>query len=565
MDYLLHILVMISLYVILTTSLNLLIGFAGLFALSHAAFYAAGAYTTAILTTRYGLPFPIPMLVGAVIAAAIGALVALPALRIGSHYLVIVTLALQVIVLAVLLNGGHFTGGSDGIKGIPRIELFGVTLGSPGSFLPLAVVVAIVCFWVCWRLAHSPFGRALKAMRENEVATQAIGKNVVGMKLTAFAFSAGLASVAGSLLAQYYGFVGTEGFTVQETVFVLAMLILGGRANLFGSVLGATILVLLPQALKYVDLRPDLSDMMRQVIYGLMLILILRFRPQGILPEANTALHLSRAPAVPVAEAIAPAGTVDGQASMVTVAARNLAKRFGGIVAVSDFSIELQRGKITGLIGPNGAGKTTAFNMLTGFLQPNAGEITFRGRPLAGLKPHEIVRAGMARSFQDLKLFTGMTVLENVIVALPNQSGDRPWSVYFQPGKVAREERENYAKALAILKFVKLDAKAHERADDLSYAEEKLLVIARLLATGAEVLLFDEPLSGLDHRTLEEIFPIVRRLADGGKTVCIIEHNLDVIRGLCDHAAFLDEGRGLAYGTPEEIINDPALADRYFK
>jgi ABC-type branched-subunit amino acid transport system ATPase component/ABC-type branched-subunit amino acid transport system permease subunit len=563
MDYLLHIMVMIALYAILTTSLNLLIGFAGLFALSHAAFYAAGAYTTAILTTRYGIPFPIPLLCGVVITAGIGALVALPALRIGSHYLVIVTLALQVIVLSILLNGGHFTGGSDGIKGIPRIELFGYRLGSPASFLPLAVLVAAICYWVCWRLAHSPFGRSLKAMRENEAATQAIGKNIVAMKVTAFAFSAGLASVAGSLLAQYYGFVGTEGFTMQETVYVLAMLILGGRANLTGSVVGALILVLLPQALKYVDLRPDLSDMMRQVIYGMMLILILRFRPQGILPEANTALHLSKVPRVTVAETLNAPG--NEAAGTVTVAARNLAKRFGGIVAINDFSIELQRGRITGLIGPNGAGKTTAFNMLTGFLQPNAGEITFRGKPLAGLKPHQIVRAGMARSFQDLKLFTGMTVLENVIVALPDQAGDNLLDVYFRPGKVAREEGENYARALAILEFVKLDAKAHERAEDLSYAEEKLLVIARLLATGAEVLLFDEPLSGLDHRTLEEIYPIVRSLADRGKTICIIEHNLDVIRGLCDNAAFLDEGRGLAYGTPEQIISDPALAERYFK
>ena len=565
MEYLFHVLVMLCLYAILASSFNLLIGFAGLFALSHAAFYAFGAYAVAILTTHYGVPFPWPLIAGVVLTGLMGALVAIPAMRIGGHYLVIVTLALQVIVLAVLLNGGHFTGGPDGIAGIPKIELFGIAFDSPHSFLPIALLAAVLCIAVCWRIATSPFGRALKAMRENEAATQAVGKNVVYMKVTVFAVSAALAAVAGALLAHYISFVGVESFTIDETIYILAMVILGGTGNLWGSVLGAAILVILPELLKFLALPPDIADKMRQIIYGLILILILLLRPQGLLGERSTAPRLALREARD-AHADEELGRIAGaQRGEVTVEGRGLAKSFGGIVAVRSFDIDLRSGIITGLIGPNGAGKTTAFNMLTGFLRPDAGTITFRGRSVAGLKPHEIVRAGMARSFQDLKLFTKMSVLENVLVSLPHQSGDSIAAVFLQPGRIRREEEANLHRAMEILRFVKLDAKAHELAENLSYAEEKLLVIARLLATGAEVLLFDEPLSGLDPNTLEEIFPIVRRLAENGKTVCIIEHNLDVIRGLCDTVVFLDEGKNIAAGTPDALINDPQLAERYFQ
>ena len=564
MDYLIHILVMTCLYVILTSSFNLLIGFAGLFALAHAGFYALGAYTTAILATEFGLAFPIPLLIGAVLTAAVGAFVALPALRIGGHYLVIITLAFQVILLAILLNWKSLTGGPDGIAGVPQVDLFGMRISNAAEFLPLAFVMAVICFWICWRLGASPFGRALKAMRENEMAALSVGKNIVMMKVVVFMIASALAAVAGALYARYVTFVGVDDFDIEETIYILAMVILGGTANLWGSLAGATLLVVLPELLKFLDLPPDVADKSRLIIYGLLLIIILRVRPEGLIPERETASI--RSLGAKIGAALPTTATISRQIDegRTTVVGRSLAKRFGGIVAVDDFDIELQAGRITGLIGPNGAGKTTAFNLITGFLKPTAGAIEFRGRPITGLAPHQLVRSGMARSFQDLKLFTRLTVLENVMVALPRQSGDNVLSVYFRPGTVKREEQSNFAEAMRVLEFVGLQDKADEKAINLSYAEEKLLVVARLLATGAEVLLFDEPLSGLDPTTLEEVFPVIRQLAEEGKTVCIIEHNLDVIKGLCDHVVFLDEGRGIASGTPDELLADPALAERYF-
>lgn len=566
MDYMTHIAVMACLYVILTSSFNLLIGYAGLFALAHAGFFAVGAYTTAILSVHYGLPFPVPMLVGALLTAGVGAFIAMPALRTSGHYLVIITIAFQVILLAFLLNMKGLTGGADGITGIQRVSIFGMKLATSAEFLPLAFIMAVICFWICWRVANSPFGRALRAMRENEAATEAVGKNILYMKVTVFMVGSALAAVAGSLYARYITFVGVDTFSIDETIYILAMVILGGMANLWGSIVGAVILVLLPELLKFLELPPDIADKSREIIYGLLLIIILRVRPGGIVPERETATTAGldvKAKQLPGPPAL-PDRAGQDQPGSVTVSGTNLAKHFGGIIAVDDFSIDLKAGTVVGLIGPNGAGKTTAFNLLTGFLKPTAGQITYRGRNITGLKPHQVVRAGMARSFQDLRLFTRLTALENVMVALPDQHGDDVMSVFFSPGRVAREEVENYARAMKILEFVNLADKADERAENLSYAEEKLLVIARLLATGADVLLFDEPLSGLDPNTLKEIFPVIRRLAAEGKTVCIIEHNLDVIKGVCDHVVFLDEGRGMADGAPEELLANPALAERYF-
>jgi branched-chain amino acid transport system permease protein len=562
LDYVLHIGVMVGIYVILATSFNLLIGFAGLFALSHAAFYAFGAYATAILTVKAGLVFPIPLLAGVLLTALVGVLVALPAIRVAGEYLVIVTLALQIIVLAVIVNWSSLTGGTDGISGVPSFDLFGYAFNTPGRFLPIAALGAAVSFGVAWRLAASPFGRALRAMRENESAAEAVGKNLIVMKAVVFAFSAGLAAIAGGLFARYFNYVGAQSFTIEETIYILAMVILGGTGNLWGSALGAAILVVLPEVLKFIELPPEIADKSRLIIYGLLLILILRFRPEGLLGEHRTTSPLPQAAAVMDGAGELQAGHSTRQ---VTLVGRNLCKRFGGITAVEGFDIELRSGQITGLIGPNGAGKTTAFNLLTGFLKPDAGEVMLHGRPITRLRAHRIVHAGVARSFQDLRLFARMTVLENVLVALPNQAGDRVWPIFLAPRRIRRQEQENLGRALAILNFVELRDKAYESAESLSYAEEKLLVIARLLATGAEVLLFDEPLSGLDAGTLREIYPTIRGLARHGKTICIIEHNLDVIKELCDVVYFLDEGRKVAIGTPAELMADPVLAERYFK
>jgi ABC-type branched-subunit amino acid transport system ATPase component len=389
-----------------------------------------------------------------------------------------------------------------------------------------------------------------------------VGKNIFYLKVSAFGMAAALASVAGSLFAYYLSYVGADSFQVSETVLILSMVVVGGTGNLVGSVLGAAFLVVLPEALAFVDLPEGTPGQLRLLIYGCVLVLFLVFRPEGLLrePRRRGPHGVSGKDAVTAAMQVATSA-----GGNVVLEGIGLQKRLGGIIAIDALDIRLERGRITGLVGPNGAGKTTAFNVLTGFLRADDGEIRYKGKSLRNLRPHELVRAGIARSFQDLRLFTGMSVLENVLVALPRQGGDRLLMLFLRPLLVRREDRANAGKAMAILDFIGLQERAYDLAGDLSYAEEKLLVVARLIATEADVLLFDEPLSGLDATAMQKIIELLRRLAQSSKTVCIIEHNLEAIRTACDHLVYLDEGRVLAQGDPNALMRDPELVRRYFQ
>ena len=552
---------MVCIYAILATSFNLLIGFAGLFAFGHAVFYALGAYVTALTAIRLHLPFPLPLLLSVLLTGAVGLAVALPSLRISGIYLIITTLALQVIAIDVIINWTSLTGGPTGISGIPAISLFGKTLSGPMLFLPIAIVAAMLCFLVSRHIGNSPFGRALRAMRENETAAASVGKNIFYMKVSVFGVSAALASVAGSLFAYYLSYVGADSFQVSETVLILSMVVVGGTGNLLGSVIGAAILVVLPEALAFVDLPEGIAAQLRLLIYGCVLILFLVFRPEGLLREPRrTSMRV-----LADGDAGSTAVVTSAPAAGIVLEGTGLQKRFGGITAIAALDIQLVSGRITGLVGPNGAGKTTAFNLLTGFLPADDGQIRYKGKLLQRRRPHELVHAGIARSFQDLRLFTGMSVLENVLVALPRQCGDRLLTLFLRPLLVRREDARNARRAMSILDFIGLRERAFDVADDLSYAEEKLLVVARLIATEAEVLLFDEPLSGLDATAMQKIIDLLRRLARGNKAICIIEHNLEAIRTACDHLIYLDEGRALAEGDPEALMRDPDLVRRYFQ
>ncbi len=241
-----------------------------------------------------------------------------------------------------------------------------------------------------------------------------------------------------------------------------------------------------------------------------------------------------------------------------------VAVRFGGLQALADTSFSIARGRITCLVGPNGAGKTTIFNVITGFLRPGAGRVTFRGKALDGLRPQAIVRAGIARTFQNLRLFTDLTTLDNVAMALPAQFGEEPLGAIFRPLRTARGQARRRADARAILVHVGLADRAGEFVRNLSYGEQKLLTIARVLATGAELLLLDEPASGLAAGALDRVMALLRRLQDEGKTLLVVEHNTRVVQRIADDVLFLHQGQLLAQGTPEQIIADPKLAEIYF-
>jgi ABC-type branched-subunit amino acid transport system ATPase component len=238
--------------------------------------------------------------------------------------------------------------------------------------------------------------------------------------------------------------------------------------------------------------------------------------------------------------------------------------RFGGLKALDDCSFTVQQGRITCLVGPNGAGKTTVFNVITGFHRPNAGSVSFKGRSLDGLKPQAIVKAGIARTFQNLRLFSDLTAIDNVLASLPGQSGEEPFVAICRPFHVASGQRQRRREALAILDRVELSARAGDFVRNLSYGEQKLLIIARVLATGAELLLLDEPASGLSAGALEGVMALLRSLQHDGKTLLVVEHNTRVVQKIADEVLFLHQGHLMAQGSPDSIVSDPALAEIYF-
>jgi ABC-type branched-subunit amino acid transport system ATPase component len=246
------------------------------------------------------------------------------------------------------------------------------------------------------------------------------------------------------------------------------------------------------------------------------------------------------------------------------LSAAGLEVNFGGLRALQDCTFQVEKGRITCLVGPNGAGKTTIFNVITGFLKPNAGTVSFQGKSLDGLKPQAIVAAGIARTFQNLRLFVDLTALDNVVVALPDQTGEEPLAAIFRPLHVARGQAARREEARQILAHVGLADRANEFVRNLSYGEQKLLSVARGLATGAELLLLDEPASGLSAGALDQIMALLRRLRSEGKTLLVVEHNTRVVQQIADDVLFLHQGHLMARGTPAEIISDPALAEIYF-
>jgi branched-chain amino acid transport system ATP-binding protein len=244
--------------------------------------------------------------------------------------------------------------------------------------------------------------------------------------------------------------------------------------------------------------------------------------------------------------------------------AAGLEVSFGGLKALNDCSFTIQQGRITCLVGPNGAGKTTIFNCITGFLRPGSGSVSFKGQTLDGWKPQAIVAAGIARTFQNLRLFVDLTAVDNVLASLPAQVGEEPVAAIFRPFHVATAQRRRREEALAILDSVGLSARSGDFVRNLSYGEQKLLIIARVLATGAELLLLDEPASGLSAGALDGVMTLLRRLQDDGKTLLVVEHNTRVVQKIADDVLFLHQGHLMAQGSPETIVNDPALAEIYF-
>ena len=587
----------IAIFAIYAMSLNLLMGYAGQLSVAHAAFGAVGGYTAGYLSAHEGFGFAGALACGIAAAGLVGMLVSLPALRLSREYLVLLTLATATIITSVATSVDIF-GGALGLQGIQAPSLFGKQFLRPADFTATFVVLMVVVLAICWRLGESPFGRVLRGIRDDETVARSLGKNVFAYKIVVFGITSGMAGLAGALMAFYnqLAIPGQYGFTT--TMSIIAMVIVGGIGNLWGAVVGVVLVVVLQPILeKVVHLPADKASLVRLIVYGGIVVGTLVVRPQGLIPERLRGsrakrrtraelLGLSAPAARPVAiaelpppERHAPAAEV---AVRVTLAPRlpasgdelargapiltveGLSKSFGGIYAARDLSFGLRQGSITGLIGPNGAGKTTVFNLLTGAIRPESGSIRLHGKDITGWTPNRIAREGMVRSFQDVRVYPRISALENVAIGVPRQPGERASELFLFPHRVWRGARRTREKAFECLEFVGLAGQAHFAAGELSFGDQKLIALARILATDANVLLLDEPASGIDSRSVDRLLETIESIRAHGKTVCVVEHNLQVVERIAETIYFMESGSIVASGTMQELVAQPRLADVYF-
>jgi branched-chain amino acid transport system permease protein len=568
---------LLGIFVLLGLSFNLLMGYAGLFSVAHGAFFGLGAYTTGILLKEYEWEFLPSMVVAFLLCGLISLLLGAAAGRVSDIYLVIVTLAFQVAAVAVFSNL-DLTGGAGGLVGIKRPTVFGYELSSPEVII-LIWVVTIVATVALWALVRSPFGRGLEALREDELAARSLGKPTSKTKVKVFALSSAIAGVAGSLLAVHLRYISPAEFTLERSVEILSLTIIGGMAAFWGPWIGAAVVVLVPQALSFLALPGSVIGTVNALLFSVLVLLFLRFRPQGLAGRRNRSV--SGRGAEPAATASAGAGDgpqddAPGAAAptgRLPVAERSGPSRvlrcegvsiaFGGLKAVDNVSLTLRPGEVTGLVGPNGAGKTTLFNLLSGLLPPTSGRVYFGDRDITKMPLDARARAGIVRSFQDMRLFLGLSCRDNLLLALTSPGDEVIVPVRRLMGARGGEAgRRQHADQL--LAHVGLAHAADTPAGDLSYAEQKLLMIVRLLATDAECYLLDEPMSGLDEAGRDRILDLLRETAASGATICLVEHSLDVMNKVCSHIAFLADGALLREGPTAEITGDKELAAIYF-
>jgi branched-chain amino acid transport system permease protein len=540
--YYIFLLIIIFIFSIAAIGLNILGGHGGQFSLGHAALMAMGAYVSTIVSQAlFRLPFFaasglhvwIGLIVGTTVGAATGAALAYPALRVRGPYLAMVTVAFGWVVWKILQEWVSVTGGDLGIASIPKPQI-GAWVLDTRHFYYIVLLLFIGSLGLQHWLMSSPIGLRIRAVKHSEIGLASVGVNVYRLKVWMFIISAAFAGCAGALFAIQQNYISPDNFQFFSSVFLLLAILFGGPGTFLGPVVGIAILTLLPEFLHD-------FDRYRLIVYGGFILVTLYFLPRGVMGPIESRLRPGIAPrsgrVVPVSGRLGIAG--------LAVKLERISLSFGGLKALSKVDIGLASGEVHAVIGPNGAGKTTLVNVLTGFYRPSEGRVLIDGQPRALTSLHASARFGLARTFQTIKLFGDMSVLDHVVIGLP--------AGYENPADEAD----------ALIDFVGLSAFRDSPASSLAYGHRRLLEIARALATRPRLLLLDEPAAGLVQEEIAKLIDLIHTLRHSGITILLIEHHMDLVMAVSNRITVLNYGNVIARGTPTDIQGNAQVVEAY--
>jgi branched-chain amino acid transport system permease protein len=527
---------------------NMLSGYSGMISFGHAAFFGLGAYTTTIAFVKFGITPWLGIPLGILVGVVAGVLIGIPTFRLRGHYFALSMLAYPLAMLYVFEWMGYQEVSLPMKRENPTAYM---QFTDQRFYMVISMIVLVACMIISLHVERSRFGRSLLAIKQNQPAAEAAGINATRWKMLAMMLSAGMAAAAGGLYAIILLVVTPQtvfGALVSAQALIVALF--GGVGIFWGPVIGSAILIPLAETL-HAELGNILPGI-QGVVYGVAIIVIILVAPEGIYWKVRDRVIARRA--TPARVAAQPRlATIDAVPrpafGQPILQLDRVSRSFGGLKAVDDVTLSIPEGVIYGVIGPNGAGKTTLFNVLNGFLMADDGSMRFAGAEIGGLKPHEVCARGIGRTFQVVRSFPRMTVLENVVIGA-------------FVGSKTDDEAERLAYE-ALQRVGLAESQVHALAGGLTTKQLRLMELARALAPRPKLLLLDETLAGLGHDELEDILPIIQQLNRESVTIVIIEHTMHAMVKLADHFSVLDHGRVIASGTPADVVKNPAVIEAY--
>ena len=551
----------IGLSALVAMGLVLLTGVGGLTSFGQAAFVGFGAYTTAVLSANYGLSPWLTLPLSLLVSGAAAVLLGLVTVRLSGHYLPLGTLAWG-LGLFYLFSKLAFLGRNDGVSGIPPLAIGSLKMLDAGTIYYAIWIGVLLAALLTMNLLDSRTGRAIRALRRGHIAAEAFGVYAPSAKLLVFIYAAVLAGLSGWLYAHFTRAVNPTPFGAQAGIEYHFVAVVGGAGYVWGGVLGAAVVVILKEVLQsYLPLLLHGEGQLETIVFGILLVALLQLAPAGLWPWLTAWLPFKPLAKKPHTSLTLPGRERHAAPNEVLLQVDNARKQFGGVVAVNNVSFDVQAREIVALIGPNGAGKSTTFNLITGVLPATSGNVSMLGKPIGKAPPQEVVKLGIARTFQHVKLVPDMTVLENVAIGAHLRGHAGPLSSMLRLDR--GDEAKLLAEAARQIARVGLADQMDQLAGSLSLGQQRIVEIARALCVDPMLLLLDEPAAGLRHMEKQRLAALLRELRAGGMSVLLVEHDMGFVMDLADRIVVLDFGTKIAEGTPATIKTNPEVIKAY--